>query len=94
VFEAFISTEPTEEARRAYLGMEQEGRQRTEYWLSVLAQEGALADHDIARSARFLMTVLDGLSLERALPAAHSILTAETETLHMAVDHVLGSRAG
>jgi hypothetical protein len=40
---------------------------------------------------KFLLTVLNGLSIERALPADDSILKSETETLYMAVDCVLST---
>ncbi|MFR9730800.1 TetR/AcrR family transcriptional regulator [Saccharopolyspora sp. MS10] len=92
LYEAFIASEPDEDARAAYLGMEREGFRRTERWLAVLVEEGALARGDNARRARFLMTVLDGLSMERALPAEDSLLARETETLYLAVDSVLASR--
>jgi hypothetical protein len=36
-----------------------------------------------------LLTILNGLSIERALPADESILKTETETLYTAVDCVL-----
>jgi hypothetical protein len=75
-----------------YLAIEREARRRVEYWLTVLRNEGALADGDNSRRAGFLVTVLNGLSIARALPSDESILTTETETLHAAVDHVLGSR--
>ncbi|WP_017611206.1 TetR/AcrR family transcriptional regulator [Nocardiopsis xinjiangensis] len=93
VFEQFIVPEPTEQLRGAYLAMEREGRRRVEYWLTVLVEEGALAPGDNARRARFLNTVLNGLALERALPAADSLLQAETATLYTAVDAVLGEGA-
>lgn len=92
VYEGFIAPEPTEEIKAVYLGMEREGRRRAEHWLAVLVDEGALAAGDNARRARFLMTVLNGISLERALPAEDSLLAAETSTLYMAVDAVLDSR--
>jgi hypothetical protein len=92
VFHAFIAPEPTDEVRAAYLAMDREGQRRVESWLAVLTQEGALADGDNTRRARFLMTVLNGLATERALPADDSILRSETETLYMAVDCVLNSR--
>ncbi|SFT32503.1 hypothetical protein SAMN04487904_10165 [Actinopolyspora lacussalsi subsp. righensis] len=93
VFRTFIVPEQTDEIRAAYLGMEREGQRRVEYWLSVLVEEGALADGDNTRRARFLCTVLNGLSIERALPAEESILRSEAETLHTAVDCVLSSPA-
>lgn len=92
LYQTFIEMEPTSENRAAYLALEREGQRRVEYWLTVLAQEGALAEGDNARRARFLLTVLNGLSIERALPSEDSILTTETETLYAAVDYVLGSQ--
>lgn len=92
IFKTYIEPEPTDENRAAYLAIEREAQRRVEYWLSVLSSEGALAEGDNARRARFLVTVLNGLSIARALPAEESILAVETETLHAAVDHVLGSR--
>lgn len=72
--------------------MERGGWRRVEYWLTVLADEGALPKEDHARRVRFLLTVLNGLSIERALPAEDSILKSETETLYMAVDCVLNAQ--
>ncbi|WP_422754142.1 TetR/AcrR family transcriptional regulator [Micromonospora sp. WMMD708] len=92
-YQAYIAPDPTERVRTAYFAVEREGRRRVEYWLSVLADEGALPREDHTRRVRFLLTVLDGLSIERALPAEDSILRAETETLYMAVDCVLSRPA-
>lgn len=92
LFHSFIAPEPTDEIRTAYLAMDREGQRRVESWLAVLTREGALPDGDNTRRARFLMTVLNGLATERALPADDSILQSETETLYMAVDCVLGNR--
>ncbi|MCI4066342.1 TetR/AcrR family transcriptional regulator [Micromonospora sp. R77] len=88
-YQRFIAPEPTEEVRTAYLALERAGWRRVEYWLTVLADEGALPRDDHARRVRFLLTVLSGLSVERALPAEDSILRSETETLYTAVDCVL-----
>ncbi|WP_035776704.1 TetR/AcrR family transcriptional regulator [Arthrobacter sp. H5] len=92
VFQMFIAPEPTADLRAAYLAIEGEGRRRVEYWLTVLTDEGALAVGDNSQRASFLLTVLNGLSIERALPAEDSILQSETETLHTAVSCVLNSR--
>ncbi len=89
VYEQFIASEPTEQVRKAYLALEREGRRRVEYWLTVLTQEGALAPGDTSRRAKFLLTVLNGLALERALPSDGSILQSENDTLYMAVDAIL-----
>jgi AcrR family transcriptional regulator len=92
IFTTYIEPEPTDETRAAYLAIEREAQRRVEYWLTVLKNEGAITEGDNSRRARFLVTVLNGLSIERALPSTESILTTETETLHAAVDHVLSSR--
>lgn len=93
VFESFIAPEPTDEIRQTYLAMSREGHRRVEYWLTVVAEEGALEADQIGRSARFLSTVLDGLSIERALPAEETILKTESETLYWAVDSVLQAQS-
>ncbi len=93
VVNQFITPEPTEELRAAYLAIEREVRRRVEYWLTVLTNEGALPEGDNTRRVRFLLTVVNGLGIERALPAEDSILQSETDTLYTAVDCVLGSRS-
>ncbi|WP_306796349.1 helix-turn-helix domain-containing protein [Nocardia sp. XZ_19_369] len=92
-YEAFIAPDPTEEIRTAYLAYERASAARVEYWLGVLADEGVLSAEHRPRQVRFLLTVLNGLSIERALPAGESILRTETETLYTAVDCVLGTSA-
>lgn len=91
-FETFIAPEPTEDLRAAYLAIEHETHRRVEYWLTVLMDEGALAEGDNTQRAKFLLTLINGLALERALPAEESILAAETQSLYMAVDCVLDMR--
>ncbi|WP_103337684.1 TetR/AcrR family transcriptional regulator [Amycolatopsis sp. CA-126428] len=92
IFKTYIEPEPTEENRAAYSAIDQAGHRRVEYWLTVLSDEGALTGGDNARRARYLVTVLNGLSIARALPSDESILTTETEVLQDAVDHVLAQR--
>lgn len=89
VVEQFVAPEPDEELRAAYAAIEQEAHRRVQYWLTVLADEGVLAPGDNARRARFLVTVVNGLGLERALPGDRSTLQSESETLYSAVDWVL-----
>ncbi|MFW0785196.1 helix-turn-helix domain-containing protein [Gordonia sp. CPCC 206044] len=90
IYEKFIEPEPTADAQKTYLGYERESMRRVQYWLSVLADEGVAIVHDRTTSARFLLTVLNGLSVERAMPTGESRLKNETETLYTAVDFVLG----
>lgn len=85
----FIAVEQTAQVREAYLTMERDGQRRVEDWLRVLANEHAVSAGDIARRARFLNTVLEGLALKRALPSDDMIAQMETETLYSAVDAVL-----
>lgn len=94
LYEQFILSEPTEQVRQAYFALEQEGRRRVEYWLTVLANEGAIPAGDTSRRVKFLLTVLNGLALERALPAEEGILQSENETLYMAVDAVMSDGVG
>lgn len=89
-YETFIAPEPTEEARRTYLVVEGQMQHRVEHWLSVLVEEGALTEGDNARRAKFLLTVVNGVTLERALPGTESLLESEAATLFAAVDSVLG----
>src|SRR5262249_43024995 len=93
LFDTFIAPEPTDTVRAAYLALDREAQRRVEYWLTVLTAEGALTEGDNTRRARFLMTVLNGLSLERALPAEDSLLKTENETLYAAADWILNSRS-
>lgn len=88
----FVAAEQTDAMREAYLAIQHDGQRRVKSWLQVLADEGALPADDVPRRARFLLTVLDGLGLERALPAEDSLAQEETETLYMAVDAVLSER--
>ncbi|NUV78183.1 TetR/AcrR family transcriptional regulator [Streptomyces fungicidicus] len=91
IYRNFIEPERTEPVRTAYLAHEREAERLVEHWLAVLAEEGALPPGDHTRNVRFLLTILNGLSVERALPTSESVLIAETETLNAAVDHVLST---
>lgn len=90
-YQLFIAPEPSDKVRTAYLAHERVSASRVEYWLGVLADEGALSREHFERKAQFLNTVLNGLSVQRALPSGESVLRAETDTLYTAVDAVLGS---
>ncbi|WP_231973997.1 TetR/AcrR family transcriptional regulator [Pseudonocardia sp. HH130630-07] len=93
VFDAFMPSESSEQVDAAHAAVVSEGRRRVEYWLAVLTEEGELPDGDNPHHTRFLCTILNGLAVERALPAEDSLLEAETAALYTAVDCVLGTRA-
>ncbi|MFJ6262897.1 TetR/AcrR family transcriptional regulator [Rhodococcus erythropolis] len=88
-FDAFVAPEPTDDIRAAYKAFADEALHRVERWLSVLAEEGALVSDDVEAHARFLNTLLNGLSLERAVPIDGPIVQRETATLYAAVDAIL-----
>jgi len=93
-YRTFIEPEPTEQLRAAYLCHEREAERRVEHWLTVLAEEGALPPGDHTRNLRFLLTILNGLSVERALPTSQSVFMAEAETLNAAVHFILSAGPG
>ncbi|CAN5765355.1 hypothetical protein BH10ACT9_BH10ACT9_02720 [soil metagenome] len=90
-FEAFIAPEPSEQIHTAYLSYERASSGRITYWLNALDDEGARLRRDRAKDVRFLLTVLNGLSMDRALPYGDSVLQSETDTLYTAVDAILGT---
>lgn len=87
-FDRYVTTEPTEAARAEYLGIERELHRRIEYALTVLQDEGSLPPGDKPRRARFLMTVLNGLSTAQAFPGEQALPTTQLEVLQAAVDCV------
>lgn len=88
-FERYVDAEPTEAVREEYLALEREMARRVESCLAVLQNEGALPEGDTQRRVRFLMTVVNGLSIAQALPADASLPRTQTEVLNAAADAVL-----
>ncbi|MCP3427127.1 TetR/AcrR family transcriptional regulator [Rothia sp. AR01] len=93
VVERYIRPEPTAAIRAEYAAIDRELHRRVEYCLNVLRDEGAVPPGDNARRARFLMTVVDGVSIAQALPSEAADPRTEREVLGMAVDCVLGPGA-
>lgn len=89
--EAFVVDDPDVESAETYLALDQAGRRQMEQWLTTLTDEGALAPGDDAQRARFLNTVLEGLSVGRALPADGPRLAAEEHVLRFAVAAVFAT---
>jgi AcrR family transcriptional regulator len=92
IFTQFIAPTATAETRSNHLVMAREAQRRIEFWLTVLANEGAMTGGDTSRQARFLLTLISGMSIERAMLTDESVLKAETDSLYMAVDAILDAR--
>lgn len=88
VFDRYVRTTPTEATREEYAAIERELLRRIEYSLTVLQQEGSLTEGDNSRRARFLFTVVTGISIAQALPTTASRQT-EIDVLRAAADYVL-----
>lgn len=91
-FDRYVRPAPTEAAREEYLASERELLRRIEYCLTVLQDEGSLAPGDNSRRARFLHTVVSGLSVAQAFPAETSLLQVELDVLRTAADYILNER--
>lgn len=92
LFHAFIDPAAPSDSRAGYLDLSRQSLRRIESWLSILTEEGAIAVGDNSARARFLMTVLNGLAVERALPSDRAALPAEIEVLEAAIDHLITPR--
>lgn len=90
---AYVASPPDPDAEHAFEALERLNVGRVEEWLQVLRSEGAVPDGDLERPARFLLTVVDGLALERALPGAAARHEHEARTLDLAVAAVMAGPA-
>jgi len=84
----FAAAEADEKTRAAYDVLVEHAERRIQAWLAILEEEGVLSPGDNARRSDFLLTVVDGLSIARALPPNDQRLEDETKTLAFAVDAV------
>lgn len=89
VIDRYARNPPTDALSEEYLAIERSLRQRIEYSLTVLEDEGALAPGDNQRRARFLYTVISGISIAQALPAEASLAQTEISVLRSAAEYVL-----
>ncbi|MFY1704954.1 TetR/AcrR family transcriptional regulator [Micromonospora sp. WMMA1923] len=94
LYETYITPGLADDEVAAYRSLERLGLHRIERWLTVLAEEGVLPADDVARRARFLGTVLNGLCTERALPVDALRHEFEADTLRMAADAVTSGGTG
>lgn len=89
LFEAYVASPPSEDEAATYIALERIGLDRIEQWLEILIAQGACPPGHVEQRARFLATVLSGLSTERAFPAATARVDVEAETLRIAVRAVM-----
>lgn len=89
---AYVATPPDPESEHVFLSLERFAVHRVVRCLTTLRGEGALVTGDLEQHARFLLTVVNGLSLERALPGAQARITYERDTLGLAVSAVVVDR--
>ena len=88
VFSAFVDSE----ASAGYPSMVRQARRRVESWLAALEEEGAVPQQsDRAHSARFLLAIVDGIAIERAMPGEDSGGDEENAILRTAVASVMRS---
>ena len=88
IFEAFAGPTTTDDARTGYDVLQVQAERRVGAWLAILEEEGALVPGDTAHRVHLLLTVIDGLSIARALPRRSTHLEDEASTLARTVDAV------
>lgn len=86
---AYVASPPSDDAVHAYLELERLAVHYVETWLARLRDEGVLAPGELEHHARFLVTVVNGLLTERALPGDLTRLEFEARTLTTAASAVL-----
>ena len=92
--EAYVASPVTEDGAHVFSALDRLSVDRIERWLVVLRDEGVLAPGKLEQHARFLFTVVNGLSFERALPGAQARLEFEGPTLRTAALAVLRHGGG
>lgn len=89
IYRAYIDPEVGADVRAGYLELSRHAHRRVESWLAILVEEGSIRPGDNAARARLLLVVVNGLAVQRALPAEAAPLELETEALDAAVDALL-----
>ncbi|WP_344738101.1 TetR/AcrR family transcriptional regulator [Microbacterium awajiense] len=94
IYETVIAPEASDQARENYMLLVRQAERRVESWLAILDAEGALVPGDIPALSRFLLAIIDGVSLDRAMMTGAARLEYDASTLRIAVDAVLVAEAG
>jgi len=84
----FAEAEADTNTRAGYAVLMAEAERRVGAWLAILEEEGALPRGDNARRTDLLLSIVDGLSIARAMPLSEMHLENEVATLSLAVDAV------
>lgn len=84
----FAAAESDPNTRAGYEVLVTQAERRVSAWLAILEDEGVLPPGDNARRSDFLLTMVDGLSIARALPPSDTRLEDEAAALGFAVDAV------
>lgn len=84
----FADIETDSNTRAGYEVLVDQAERRVSGWLAILEEEGVLPPGDNATRTDFLLTVVDGLAIARALPPSDQRFEDETKTLAFAVDAI------
>lgn len=84
----FAQAEADPNTRAGYEALVAQAERRVGAWLAILEEEGALSPGDNIKRTDLLLTVVDGLSIARALPPSDTRLEEEATTLGFAVDAI------
>ena len=87
--DAYVASPLPDDAAQTFFAIDRLAVGRIARWLETLRDEGALSAGHLEQRARFLLTVVNGLSFERAFPGARARLEFESSTLRLAVTAVL-----
>lgn len=84
----FADAQADADVRAGYQVLVSQADRRVGAWLAILEEEGVLPPGDNARRSHLLLTVVDGLSIARAMPAGDTSFEDEAATIGFAVDAV------
>lgn len=84
LYQNYISPDAPDAIRSSYTAFDEQATRRVETWLAILVEQRALKEGDNTARAHFLLTVVNGLVIRRALPLSESNLTREIDSLRMA----------
>lgn len=94
VFNRFVYPDATEAARNEFIELGRHTQDRVVSWLRVLIDEGAMPEGNNEMRARFLLTVVSGVLIERVLPTAGPWEEQEVGMLALAVEAVFAAPVG